>query len=89
MYHVGWLCGLYEIIYTCMKVPDTIAGPQRILISFSYIKNVAQGLALWPNKVPHPPLWWLRFVGLDPGHRPTPFISDAVEASHIQKIEED
>ena len=33
--------------------------------------------------------WVARFVGSDPGHGPTPLLSHAVEASHIQKVEED
>ena len=29
-------------------------------------------------------LWWLEFTGLNPRHRPTAFISRAVEPSHIR-----
>ena len=35
-------------------------------------------------KVPAAPLWWPGFTGSNPGHGPTPFISCAVEATHIQ-----
>ena len=35
-------------------------------------------------KVPRALLWWLSFIGLDPGHRPTPLTSHAVEAPHTQ-----
>ena len=34
-------------------------------------------------------LQWPGFAGLDPGRRCTPIISHAVEATDIQKIEED
>ena len=41
-------------------------------------------------KVQHTPLLQQPgFAGLDPWHRPTPLISHAVEAAHIQKVEED
>ena len=35
------------------------------------------------TKVPSTPLWLPGFTGSDPGCRPTPLISHAVEASHI------
>ena len=41
----------------------------------------------WPHgqvvKVPHALLQWPGFMGSDPGHGPTPFISHAVEVSHV------
>ena len=70
------------------KASDTRQAPLKVALFYiTLIKLVVHSGGQPPGqgvKVPHT-LQWPGFMGLDPRHGPTPLISHAVEASHIQK----
>ena len=78
-----WLCFLKVIVY---KYVQKYLSIKRYGIYNLLHNNKGEGPAPWRSGyVLQAPLRQPGFVGLDPGHRPTPFVSHAVAVTQIQK----